>query len=435
MKHSLLISTPAISLSALLLVMPLQVTAREQTPQRYTVIDLGPLGTTFSEAVFITNEGLVSGTVTLPNGTEHAALWHKSGMTDIGTPGLGGVNSAALNSSAFGVTEGGQSAGQAETSKPDPQGEDFCGYFTSRVCLPFVWQHGAMTALPTLGGANGSAGLINDRGEVAGYAENNTLDTTCLGMGTPQVFQEKPVIWKQGKIQELPTLAGDPDGWAFGINHNGQAVGASGICSTLNPDTVVYVLSRHALLWEPDGSVKDLGNLGGTGAIGPGNVALAIDNRGQVVGVSGLVGDTTFHGYLWTRETSKMRDLGTLSGDVASIALGINDEGEVVGASFDASGDPRAFLRQRGTMIDLNELVSDSPLYLLFAHGINSRREIVGFGATSAGDVHAFLASPVCDNTDEADNVDRRRSVLLSDIARKHARQQLRRGYLMGGSL
>jgi probable HAF family extracellular repeat protein len=433
MKHSLLISMPAVSLLAFLPVMPVRMMAQKQRAPQYTVIDLGPLGTTFSETVVITNDGLVSGTVTLPNGTEHAALWDKSFMTDIGSPGLGGVSSAALNSSAFGVTEGGQAAGQAETSKPDPHGEDFCGYSTSRVCLPFVWQHGVMTALPTLGGANGSAGLINGRGEVAGYAENTTLDTTCLGLGTPQVFQEKPVVWKRGKIQELPTLGDDPDGWAFGINRNGQAVGASGVCSTLNPDTVVYVLSRHALLWEPDGTAKDLGNLGGTGALGPGNVALDINDRGQVVGVSDLVGDTTFHGYLWTREASKIMDLGTLSGDVASAALGINDEGAIVGASFDTNGDPRAFLRQSGTMMDLNELVSDSPLYLLFAHGINSGREIVGFGATSTGDVHAFLASPACDNPGEADKVNYRRGVLLSDVARKHVRQQLTRGYRMGG--
>jgi len=34
-------------------------------------------------------------------------------------------------------------------------------------------------------------------------------------------------------------------------------------------------------------------------------------------------------------------DLGTLAGDVASAALGINDEGEIVGISIDPSGNPR----------------------------------------------------------------------------------------------
>ena len=88
--------------------------------------------------------------------------------------------------------------------------------------------------------------------------------------------------------------------------------------------------------------MTDLGNLGGDGRFG-GNHACAINNRGQVVGHSDLTGDTTFHAYLWTRETG-MRDLGTLQGDFASLAIGINDRGEVVGASLAANFSPRAIL-------------------------------------------------------------------------------------------
>jgi probable HAF family extracellular repeat protein len=189
-------------------------------------------------------------------------------MYDIGAPGLGGPNSIA-----FGDNERFQSAGEAETSTPDPNGEDFCGFGTHLTCLPFVWQNGVMTPLPTLGGNNGEAGLINSRGEVAGTAENATPDSTCPP-GDPQVLQEKPVIWRNGEIKALDTFRGDPDGWAFGINDKGQVVGASGICSTLNSDTYFYVLSRHALLWD-NGKVTDVGNLGGTGTYGPGNIASA----------------------------------------------------------------------------------------------------------------------------------------------------------------
>ena len=156
--------------------------------------------------------------------------------------------------------------------------------------------------------------------------------------------------------------------------------GASGICSTLNPYILFYILSRHALLWDK-GLATDLGNLGGTGAFGPGNLALRVHNQGEAVGTSDLKGNTNFHAFLWTRETG-MQDLGTLPGDVNSGAIGINDRGEVDGVSFDASGNMRAFVRQNGVMTDLNTLIpADSPLNLLFAHGINSRGEIVGFGA------------------------------------------------------
>jgi len=132
-----------------------------------------------------------------------------------------------------------------------------------------------------------------------------------------------------------------------------------------------------------------------------GNVANVVNNRGQVAGVSAMSGNTTTHAFLWTKERGKMLDLGTLSGDVNSAALGINDRSEVVGASFGAAGpingNPRAFLWKDGVMTDLNDLVpANSPLHLLTAFGINDAGDIAGFGVTSSGDLHAFLATP-CD--------------------------------------
>jgi probable HAF family extracellular repeat protein len=256
-----------------------------------------------------------------------------------------------------------------------------------------------MFPLPTLGGNNGEAGLINNRGEVAGNTENTIPDPTCPA-GGPQRLQEKPVIWRNGKVNELPTFPGDPDGWAFGINDTGQAVGASGICSPLNPETGVYILSRHALLWD-EGKLTDLGNLGGTGAFGPGNIAGEINNQGEVTGTSDLAGDTTFHAFLWTRKAG-IHDLGTLKGDFAGAGLGINDSGDVVGASFDANFNLRAFLWRKGVMTDLNTLVPANSAFvsLLFAHGINPRGEIAGFGLTNGGQVHAFLAIPTDQHSD-----------------------------------
>ena len=245
-----------------------------------------------------------------------------------------------------------------------------------------------MTKLPTLGGANGYANMINNRGDVVGLAQNNTQDPGC------PVSRFEPVIWENGAIRKLPTPSGAPYGVAAQINDNGQVVGAAGACGAFNSNTGLYLVENYALLWEKDGSVHDLGNLGGTGA-NAGNHACALNNQGQVVGHSELPNDTTFHGFLWTRETG-MRDLGTLPGDPASLALGINDRGEVVGASLDASFNPRALLCEEGVMTDLNTRIAANPsgLYLLLAVSINSRGEIVGLAVTSAG-LHGFLATPV----------------------------------------
>jgi hypothetical protein len=43
----------------------------------------------------------------------------------------------------------------------------------------FVWKNGTMIALPTLGGNNGAANYMNNHSQVAGLAENTTLDSTC----------------------------------------------------------------------------------------------------------------------------------------------------------------------------------------------------------------------------------------------------------------
>lgn len=398
MKSSLFRWFAAMGLMTLVSV-PLRVVAQEQPQEehlRYNVTDLGTLqGGTFSLAIGISNDGFISGTSALADGTQHAVLWYRGSIADIGTPGLAGPNSAA-----YGVNEGGQESGLAETSTNDPNGEDFCGYGDHLICLPFIWQYGVMTALPTLGGNNGEAGLINRWGEIAGNAENTTHDSTCPP-GSPQILEEKPVVWKNAAVEELPTLRGDTDGWAFGINDAGQVAGASGICSALNPYTFVYILSRHAVLWDK-GKAIDLGNLGGTGTFGPGNIAGEVNNQGEVVGSSDLKGDKKFHAYVWKEETG-IQDLGTLAGDVNSAGLGINDNGDVVGVSGDATfANTRAFLRHKGRMLDLNTLISgNSPLYLLFAHGINSKGEIVGFAVDSVGDVHAFLATPsACDDAE-----------------------------------
>jgi probable HAF family extracellular repeat protein len=91
-----------------------------------------------------------------------------------------------------------------------------------------------------------------------------------------------------------------------------------------------------------------------------------------------------------------MQDLGTLPGDVNSGAIGINDAGEVVGVSLDASFNPRAFVAQSGVMTDLNTLIpADSPLFLITACSINSRGEIIGIAVEkSTGDIHGYLATP-----------------------------------------
>ena len=422
-------SQSLLSLSAWLLAVltaPLTIAAQDaQQPTRpavqYTVTDLGTLpGGNFSQPFFMNRYGLVSGSSSLPDGNQHATLWLEGLKGDIGAPGLGGPNSIA-----FGDNERFQAAGEAETAASDPNGEDFCGFGTHLTCLPFLWRDGEMVQLPTLGGNNGVAMTISNRGEVAGFAETLTPDPGCPA---PQVLHFKPVVWESAGIHQLPTIGGDPDGVAEEMNDDGQVVGGSGTCATFNTNLLYNLVPVHALLWEK-GHATDLGNLGGQTGQAGGNIALDINHQGQVVGNSDLPGDTTFHAFLWTKRTG-MRDLGTLSGDVASLSISINDAGSVIGASLDANFNPRAFLWEKGVMTDLNTLIAgDSPLYLLTGCSINSHGEITGLGLTSAGEIHTYLATPAQGGASAermSQGVISRR--ILSEDARKVVQQQLRFG-------
>jgi probable HAF family extracellular repeat protein len=361
---------------------PSNLSTGRQMPARYGVTDLGTLGGTFSVAFGINNAGGVGGAAALPNGNVHAFLSGAGGIKyDLGT--LGGPNGQASR------PNGREDVPiVSETSRPDPLKEDFCGFGNRLICLGALW-NGVMTPLPTLGGNNAMALFSNNRGQVIGVAENGAHDPSCP---SPQVLDFQAVVWgpNQGEIQGLPPLPGDTVGFALGINDRGQVVGSSGSCANTVVTAVGLFVGQHAVLWE-NGSVTPLGSLGGTlGKAG------AINDRGEVVGFSGLRGDSAVHSFLWTKDAG-MQDLGALGADYLGDPAGINNNSQVVGGSCDLSGNCRAFFWEKEVMSDLNDLIpADSPLYLLYALGINDAGEIVGFALQkSTGDLHAYLATPI----------------------------------------
>lgn len=96
-----------------------------------------------------------------------------------------------------------------------------------------------------------------------------------------------------------------------------------------------------------------------------------------------------------------MNDLGTADGDPCSYALGINSKGQVVGSWTDCTHYVHAFLGEDGgPVVDLNTLIAlNSGLQLTLALYINDRGEIAAHGTLSNGDQHAVLLIP-CDTGD-----------------------------------
>ncbi len=152
--------------------------------------------------------------------------------------------------------------------------------------------------------------------------------------------------------------------------HNswGQAVGFR-----YAPGTLYF----HACLWS-QGKAQDIGTLGGRESR-----AYGLNDRGEVVGAS-LTSANRYHAFLWQK--GRMQDLSTLGGRW-SYAYSINDQGQVVGDSRTADGSFHAFLWQKGRMQDLGTLGGLSS----HAYGLNDKGEVVGEADTAEGVSHAFL--------------------------------------------
>jgi probable HAF family extracellular repeat protein len=368
--------------------------AQGPKPLQYTVTDLGVLNTgTNSSAFDMNGVGWVGGSSNLtPGGPQHAFLWYGGGpLKDLGT--LGGPNSEADGPNLFG-----EAPVFSETSKTDPNGEDFCGFDSHLQCRGAIWRFGKLTALRNLPGGNNAVPIgINNLGQVVGWSENDIRDTTCAPKTAFQVLRFQAVKWEpNGQIHELSPLKrkGDTVAFAFGINDRGQAVGTSGTCSTVGLPPV-YVNGQHAVLWESDGTPRYLGTLGDANNT-MFNIATSINELGEIVGQS-QVPDGTLHSFLWTEATG-MQDIGTLPGAFATIAgccHTINNRSQVVGFSIDGTGST-AFLWQDNVIVDLNTLTADSPLHLLAAYSINDAGEIVGQGCVmpACTELHAYRAIP-----------------------------------------
>jgi probable HAF family extracellular repeat protein len=375
-----------------------QVEQKKQPP-KYYVFNLGsPLGGV-PEPVGINDLGWISGGANLASNTSvHAALWVGVPI-DLGTFGGPNSNVAWPNHSTKG-----EIAGIAETPDMNPLGEAWsCSAFffgaDGYICRGFAWQDGVMSELPTLGGYDGYAAGVNNQGRVVGWAENTVHDPTCSGS---QVLQFEAVIWgpRLNQMTQLPPLPPDPDSAATAINDKDQVVGISGLCSV----AVGGASAEHALLWE-NGVPVDLGNIGGQAW----NTPVALNNRGQIVGFANTSGDENAPlsptAFIWTK-ASGMKSIAPYATDTNDIAFDVNEKGQIVGQSFNAnSGASRAFFWQDNALSDLNTLViQPTSLYLTLAQGINDSGEIAGTAIdTSTGETVGFLAVPVFDGSGNPD--------------------------------
>jgi probable HAF family extracellular repeat protein len=402
--------------------------AQKTAAQQYQVTYLDSLGGNRSRGNSINNLEWIAGfSFVTGNARRHAALWREGSVIDLGTLGQPDRNSNV----AWPVKNNrGFIAGISQTDTPEPNGETwscaaFFGNQSGFICLGFRWQNGVMTRLlPLAGGNNSFATGANNDGRVVGWAENGVHDSTCVA---PQVLQFHPVIWgpDPNQIQELPLFSDDTNGAATAINNQGQVVGISGICD----QAVGRYTAKHALLWDK-GGVTNLGNLGAELWITP----MALNQHGDIVGF-GATSATDVNGdflraFIWTRKDGMKRiDPLPIVAHVFSQANGINESGQVVGSSCTVDGACQGFLWQNGVLKNLNdpEVTPGFTGVIINAQDINDDGEITGRAFDpAAGDIKTFVAVPVLETAvgKKAPDSKARANIVLPESVRQMMRQQ-----------
>ena len=269
---------------------------------------IGPLGTIVGNSTGVQTVG----SLTLL--TDRAVRWDTGGgLTDLGAAATGGAALELFR--AWDVNGAGVIVGFGrDASIPAGRG--------------FVWDQGVVSEIPPLPGAPvermTQAYAINASGQVVGFAED--------GGGF-----EHAILWSGGVLTDLHNTAGIPGrtSKAWDVNTAGWVAGSADFIAD-------FIDWRVAAVWRPDGSVIELGTLGGT----------------------------------------------------VGIAYGINDANDVVGNTTLAGGGNRAFLWREGVMVDLTSRIDPALGWTIVeARSINNSGVIVGLGVLGGG-LHTVALVP-----------------------------------------
>jgi len=362
------------------------------TFQDGVLTDLGTLpGGVNSQAFWINARGLTVGLGQIAEVDPYlgiqelrAVVWEHGRIVDLGT--FGGHESLSQA-----VNDRGQVVGIALNTIPDPISP--IGFVGTQM-RAFLWEKGVMQDLGTLGGPDAWARYINNGTQIAGVSFTNSAINPETGQPTTHAF-----LWQHGEMRDLGTLGGtfsEP----FGLNNRGQVVGQSNVRGDPGCNGSVDPCVKHAFFWER-GSLKDIGTLGGSYS-----EALGVNESGEVVGLAGTQNDQANPGFVWkagvmTDLGALTGDDCSIARAINSWGQIVGTSYPC------ATGSENAALWDNGAVINLNRFVPPgSDLHLTGDDAyINDRGEIAGTALRPNGDVRAFLLIPCGEITEDCRGV------------------------------
>jgi probable HAF family extracellular repeat protein len=292
----------------------------------------------------------------------HAVLSKNGQLMDLGT--LGGHQSWATS-----INDRGQVAGLAANKTRDLYAHVFSPYPSATQVRATLWQGGKPHNLGTLGGPDSLSGLVNQQGQVAGESFTNFKKNPVTRLPTMD-----PFVWQHGVMNDLGTLGGK-FGFATWMNNHGQAVGASdqrgdqtfhpflwnghrlvdlgtlgghnGIANWINDTGTVAGFAdvpgsqtQHGFLWA-NGHIRNLPPTGTAQC----SIAWVVNTGGQAVGADTDCQGNNLAAVLW--EHSAAYDLNTLIGRFPvhlAEAFYISNQGEIACLGTLPNGNLRVVL-------------------------------------------------------------------------------------------
>jgi probable HAF family extracellular repeat protein len=179
--------------------------------------------------------------------------------------------------------------------------------------------------------------VLNKQGAVVGSADTTTPDPYAPNCFNGDCFVSHAFQWQNGILSDLGALPGGYSSLALAINSRGQIVGVSqnGLI-----DSTTGIPAFVATAWDKS-QIVDLGTFGGSFSL-----AIANNSLGQAVGFAEnnvpdpfnfgsilfVPSPTEYRAFVW--QDGQLKDLGTLGVGTEAFASFNNDHGQVVGASL-----------------------------------------------------------------------------------------------------